>query len=110
MVVAPVPTGTDRFHALHALPEGERDLVEPLMVLMIGAGTLVGAVELSLRPLHDLVDEYGSPAVSLKGLTFPVFSWLTDQAGGYAMHLVAIDQGDVRVCFRVRRRRGYGLL
>lgn len=109
VALAAAGAGT-RFGMLHAIAADDRELVESLMVLMIGTGTLVGDVRLSPKVLHELTDEHGPPSATLRGFELPVFSWLVDQVGAHAMHFVAIDQGDVRVCFNVRRRRGYGPL
>lgn len=99
---------TDKFASLRALAPDDRDTVETLILVMMGSGTLVGQVETTSHALHQLKALHGEPTSAMRGFAFPVFSWLVDQAGRHASHLVVIDQGAVRVCFRVRRRRGVG--
>lgn len=101
-------TRPDKFASLRALEPGDRDLVETLILVMMGSGTLVGPVETTGLALHELTMRHGEPTSAMRGFAFPVFSWLVDQAGRHASHLVVIDQGALRVCFRVRRRRTTG--
>lgn len=102
--IAPAPRA-DKFGCLPGLPAVDRDIVEGLILLMLGTGSLLGAVELTATGITELEIERGPPSTVLRGFAFPVFSWLVDEAGRYASHFVAIDQGAMRVCFKVRRRR-----
>ena len=99
---------TDKFASLRAFAPDDRDRVETLILVMLGSGTLVGQVETTGHALHELKALHGEPTSAMRGFAFPVFSWLVDQAGRHASHLVVIDQGALRVCFRVRRRRVVG--
>lgn len=110
-IVTPIPADhPDRFACLLALPLRDRDVVEGLILLMLGTGTLLGTVELVATGMAELQGDHGPPSAVLRGFAFPVFSWLVDQEGRQASHFVAIDQGQARVCFRVRRRRPGGPL
>ncbi|HEY0503186.1 MAG TPA: hypothetical protein VGD42_06785 [Lysobacter sp.] len=100
----------DKFACLQSLPPDDREIVEGLILLMLGTGTLVGPVQLVPEDVARLRRDRGPPSTELRGFAFPVFSWLIDQAGRHASHFVAIDQGASRVCFRVRRRRLTGPL
>lgn len=99
---------TDKFASLRSLTPDDRDTIETLILVMMGSGTLVGPVETTRHALHELKSLHGEPTSTMRGFAFPVFSWLVDQTGRHASHLVVIDQGALRVCFRVRRRRTVG--
>lgn len=92
------------------LPPPDRENIEGLLLMMVGTGTLVGPVDVVEDGLAELQREHGAPSAVVRGFVFPVFSWLVEQAARHATHLVAIDQGSVRVCFKVRRRRLSGPL
>lgn len=101
-------TRPDKFASLRALAPDDRDLVETLILVMMGSGTLIGPVDTTGLALHELRMLHGEPTSAMRGFAFPVFSWLVDQGGRHASYLVVIDQGTLRVCFRVRRRRTVG--
>lgn len=100
----------DHLRCLYGLPAAQREIVEGLVLLMVGTGTLVGPVERVARDMAALRLEHGPPSAVLRGMAMPVFSWLVEQGSRHASHLVVIDQGTTRVCFRVRRRRSLGPL
>ncbi len=95
----------DGFSCLDALPEPEQEVVETLVLLMLGNATLVGALELTSRTLADLVCEHGAPYSTLRGFTYPACKWRIALATRFASYLVVIDQGLWRVCFTMRRLR-----
>ncbi|HZX76681.1 hypothetical protein [Lysobacter sp.] len=84
---------TDKLASLRAFALDDRDRVETLILVMLGSGTLVGQVETTGHTLHELKALHGEPTSAMPGFAFPVFSWLVDQAGRHASHLVVIDQG-----------------
>ena len=95
--------GLDGFAGIDALPEGDRDAMEELVCLILGAGTMMGGIELTSRSIAELVAEQGAPESVMRGFAWPAHKWLLKRATRFSSHLVAIDQGQWRVCFTVRR-------
>lgn len=107
---APRLTGLDRASCLARLPRNEREDIGVLIRLMTGKGTRVDGIELTERVLHEFQQEHGEPSAVMRGFVYPVFTWLARQDGHGTVHLVVIDQGDMRVCFRVQRWSACGPL
>lgn len=101
--LVPAPFG-DCFADPGVMSRHDCEIVKSLVQLMTGNGLRVGVVETTARPFHDLRGEYGIPSATLRGFELPVFTWLLEQAPTHTLHFVVIDQGDLRICFRVRRR------
>lgn len=97
-------TGLDRSSCLARLPWHDREDIGVLIRLMTGKGTRVDGIEMTERVLHEFQQEYGEPTAAMRGFVYPVFTWLARQDGHGTLHVVVIDQGDMRVCFRVQRR------
>jgi hypothetical protein len=95
----------DGFACLDALPAEDRDAVEGLALLLLGTGTLIGALELTSRTLVDFLSEHGASQPTLRSFAYPAHKWLLKEVPRFASYFVVIDQGQWRVCFTVRRLR-----
>jgi hypothetical protein len=93
----------DGLAGIDALPEADRDAMEGLVFLILGTGTMMGGIELTSRTIGDLVAEHGAPESVMRGFAWPVHRWLLKRAKRFSSHFFAIEQGQWRVCFTVRR-------
>lgn len=97
------PSSHDTTPSLALLPVDDQDVVHTLIQLTLGAGTLVGEVEVSPQSIAELRAQHGPPSITSRGMAFPVYAWRTAQTLRYSWQLIAIDQGTWRVCFHMRR-------
>lgn len=93
----------DGLAGIDALPEDDRDAMEGMIFLILGAGTMMGGIELTSRSIAELVAEHGAPESVLRNFAWPAHQWLLKRVKRFTSHLIAIDQGQWRVCFTVRR-------
>lgn len=93
----------DGLAGIDALPEDERDSMEGLVFLILGNGVMMGGIELTSRTIAELVAEHGAPESVMRGFAWPAHKWLLHRARRFSSHLIAIDQGQWRVCFTIRR-------
>ena len=93
----------DGLIGIDALPEHDREAMEGLVFLILGNGTMMGGIQLTSRTIADLVGEYGAPTSVMRGFAWPAHQWLLRRARRFSSYYVAIDQGQWRVCFTIRR-------
>jgi len=93
----------DGLAGIDALPEEDGEAMETLVFLILGNGVMMGGIELTSRTIADLVGEHGAPESVLRGHAWPAHKWLVKRAKRFVSHFVAIDQGQWRVCFTMRR-------
>ena len=95
----------DGLAGLEALPEDDIEPMEALVLLLLGGGTMIGGVELTSRTIAELVAEHGAPQSTSRAFAWPTHRWLVREARRFSSYFVAIDQGQWRVCFNLRRLR-----